>query len=175
MVDEMQGDCLVARLDMNWSASLVYVFGTFVFAANGQIADLEGKRIVDIQFRPAQPLGAADLARAQPLRKGEPLRAEDVANAIDSLFATGRFADVVVEGERSGDGVIVRFVTQPAWFIGGVAVEGKVATPPNRAQIVATTPLSLGAPFHDEDLTQAVNAIQKVLADNGFYEAEVTP
>ena len=67
MVDEMQCDCLVARLAMNWSASLVYVFGTFVFAANGQIADLEGKRIIDIQFQPAQPLGAADLARAQPL------------------------------------------------------------------------------------------------------------
>jgi hypothetical protein len=68
MVDEMQNDRLVARLAVNWGAGLVYAFGTFVFAANGQIADLEGESIIDIQFQPAQ--GAADLARAQPLRRG---------------------------------------------------------------------------------------------------------
>ena len=120
-------------------------------------------------------LDARDLAKAVPLKKGDTLKAGNVAAAIDGLFATGRFADVVVEGERSADGVIVRFVTQPAWFIGGVAVEGKINTPPNRAQLVATTRLSLGTAFHDDDLTQAVNAVKTVLADNGLYEAEVTP
>jgi len=47
------------------------------------------------------------LAKAAPLRKGEPLRADDVAAAIDGLFATGRFADIVAEAEPAGDGVIV--------------------------------------------------------------------
>ena len=139
-----------------------------------QLSRFENQRIVDVQFSPAQLLDARDLPKAVPLKKGDILKPEYIAGAIDGLFATGRFEDVVVEAERSGDGVIVRFVTQPAWFVGGVAVEGKVAAPPNRAQIVATTRLSLGAPFHDEDLTQAVTAIKKVLADNGLYEAEVT-
>jgi outer membrane protein assembly complex protein YaeT len=145
------------------------------FAASGQVSVFENQGIADIQFLPAQMLDARDLAKAVPLKKGDTLKAEDIAAAIDRLFATGRFADIVVEAQRSGDGVIVRFVTQPAWFVGGVVVEGKVANPPNRAQIAATTRLSLGTPFHDEDLTQAVNSIKKVLADNGLYEAEVTP
>jgi outer membrane protein insertion porin family len=143
--------------------------------AAGQISRFENQRIADIQFSPAQMLDARDLAKAVPLKKGDILKPDDIAAAIDGLFATGRFADVVVEGERSGNGVIVRFVTQPAWFVGGVVIEGKVSSPPNRAQIAATTRLSLGTPFHDEDLTQAVNATKKVLADNGLYEAEVTP
>ena len=72
----MLTDRPVARLAVISSAGFVFALAIFVSAANGQIADFEGKRIVDIQFQPAQPLDAADLATAQPLNKGEPLRAE---------------------------------------------------------------------------------------------------
>ena len=64
-------------------------------SAAAQVSQFEGRPIVDIAFSPEQPLDPADLAKAQPLKKGEPLRAEDVARAIDGLFATGRFEDIV--------------------------------------------------------------------------------
>src|SRR5881227_2386492 len=99
--------------------------------APAQVAQFEGKRIVDIQYSPAQILDAADLAKAQPLKTGEALHQEDVAQAIDGLFATGRFEDILVEAEPSGDGVIVRFVTTSAWFVGGVTIDGKAVIPPN--------------------------------------------
>jgi outer membrane protein insertion porin family len=156
-------------------ARILMAFVLLACLAAGQVSRFENQRIADIQFSPAQTLDDRDLAKAVPFKKGDILKADDIAGAIDGLFATGRFADVAVEGERSGDGVIVRFVTQPVWFVGGIAIEGKIATPPNRAQITATTQLSLGAPFHDEDLSQAVTAVKKALADNGLYEAEVTP
>jgi len=143
-------------------------------SAAGQVSEFENKPIADIQFSPAQILDEGDLAKAVPLKKGQPLKAERVAAAIDGLFATGRFSDIVVDAEPSGTGVIVHFVTQPVWFIGGVAVEGKIDAPPNRAQIQATTQLTLGAPFRDEDLTQAVNLIKDSLKANGLYEAEAT-
>jgi outer membrane protein assembly complex protein YaeT len=143
--------------------------------ATGQVSRFENQRIADIQYSPAQTLDEKDLARVVPFKKGDILKTNDIALAIDGLFGTGRFTDVVVEGESSGDGVILRFVTQPAWFVGGIAIEGKLSTPPNRAQIIATTQLSLGAPFQDDDVTQAMSAVKKVLADNGLYEAEVTP
>ena len=156
-------------------ALIVGVFVLLASKAAGQVSEFENQRIVDIQFSPARILDASDLAKAMPLKRGEPLRAEDVATAIDGLFATGRVTDVVVEAERSGDGVIVHFVLQPAWFVGGLVVEGKVASPPNRAGIAGTAQLTLGAPFHDDDVTQAVNSIKKTLTANGLYEAEVTP
>ena len=156
-------------------ALILGVFALLASRAAGQVSEFENQRIVDIQFSPARILDASDLAKAMPLKRGEPLRAEDVAKAIDGLFATGRVTDVVVEAERSGDGVIVHFVLQPAWFVGGLVVEGKVASPPNRAGIAGTAQLTLGAPFHDDDVTQAVNSIKKTLTANGLYEAEVTP
>ena len=143
--------------------------------ATAQIAQFDGKRIMDIQFSPAQILDPADLAKALTLKKGEPLHQEDVAHAIDGLFATGRFDDIVVEAEPSGDEVIVRFVTKYAWFVGGVSIDGKVMIPPNRGQISSTTQLGLGTPFRDEDVTQAVEGIKHLLDTNGLYEAKVTP
>ncbi len=75
-----------------------------------------------MQLSSPQPLDPADLARAQPMKPGEPLRATDVSHAIDGLFATGRFEDIAVEVEPASDGVRVRFVTKNATFIGGVSL-----------------------------------------------------
>jgi outer membrane protein insertion porin family len=145
------------------------------FAAHGAPSVFEGKPIVDIQFSAPQPLDAKDLARAQPLKKGQPLRAEDVAHAIDGLFATGRFADIVVEAEASSGGVLLRFVTKNVMFVGDVAITGKVTDSPTRGQALQALNLSLGTAFHEEDVTHAVESLKRLLESNGLYEAEVTP
>ena len=103
--------------------------------AQAQITQFEEKRIIDVQFSPVQPLDPADLARALPFKKGDPLRAEDVATAIDNLFATGRFEDIIVEAEASDDGVVVRFSTKLARFLGGVTIKGVIPNPPNATQV----------------------------------------
>jgi outer membrane protein insertion porin family len=153
----------------------VCALGLGCIEATAQVQQLEGRRIVDIQFSPSAPLAASDLMKAQPLKKGEPLRAADVGRAIDGLFATGRFDDVLVEGEAAQGGVIVRFITKPKWFVGGVSVDSKVLTDPNRAQISSAAGFSLGAPYHEEDLTHATANILRLLRANGFYRATVTP
>jgi outer membrane protein insertion porin family len=163
----------VSTLIRVWRALLVLALLPLGTAA--QIAQFEGKRIIDIQYSPAQTLDAADLAKAQPLRKGEPFHEEDVARAIDGLFATGRFDDIVVEAEASGDGVIARFITKNAWFLGGVSLDGKILIPPNRGQLVSTSQLNLGAPYQDEDLTKALDGMKRLLDSNGFYESKITP
>ena len=103
-----------------------------VATAMAQVTAYENKRILEIQFSSVQPLDGADLAKALPFKPGDLLHSDDVASAIDSLFATGRFQDIAVEAEPSGDGVVVRFVTELAWFFGGLTVEGKIPNPPNR-------------------------------------------
>ena len=153
----------------------IFALSLLPLGVAAEVAQFEGKRIVDIQFAPAQILDPADLAKAQPLKKGDPLRKEDVAHAIDGLFATGSFEDIVAEVEPSGEGVIVRFVTKPAWFVGGISLEGKVLIPPNRGQLSSTSQLILGAPYQDEDLTKAVESMKHLLDSNGFYEAKVAP
>ncbi|HUA62671.1 MAG TPA: BamA/TamA family outer membrane protein [Verrucomicrobiae bacterium] len=143
--------------------------------AFAQAGAFEGRTIADIQFSPRQPLDAADLAKAMPLRKGQPLHAADVAASIDGLFGTGRFEDIAVDAELHGNAVVVRFQTRLAWFVGQVAVEGKVGSPPNKPQVRTATQLSLGAPFHDTEVATAVQSIESLLKANGLYRATVTP
>jgi len=150
-------------------------FALFCGLTNAQVRQFEGKPIVDILFSGVQPLDPADLAKVQPLKIGQPLRMSDVAHAIDGLFATGRFEDIVVEGEASGDGVAIRFVTKNTWFVGGVTVQGKVVEPPNRGQIASTAQLVLGMPFQDDDVTHAVDNIKHLMESNGLYESNVKP
>ncbi len=158
-----------------WVALQLCVLVLLCRGASEQTSWLEGRRIVDIQYMPRKILHAEDLERAQALRKGQPFRAEDVAKAIDNLFASGRFEDIRVDAEPAGDGVAVRFVTQPAWFVGGVLVDGKVLQPPSRGEITGTTQISLGARFRTEDVDHAVSRVKQLLNVNGLYEAEVTP
>lgn len=154
---------------------LVCLAGLTLYCAVSQTTQLEGRRVVDIQFLPAQVLDPTDLAKAVPLKVGEPLRAEDVASAIDQLFAMGRFDDIVVEAAPSGNGVKVIFNTQVTEFIDGVSVKGKVSLPPNRGQIAATAGLNLGTPFRQADLNQAVEKMKHLFESNGLYQAQITP
>ena len=143
--------------------------------AVAQVGPFENRPITDIQFSPVQPLDPSDLASALPFKKGDPLHADDVAAAIDRLFASGRFEDIVVEAAPSAGGVALHFVTQLTSFFGGLQVEGRIPDPPNRTQIASAAELTLGAPFRDEDLAKAQQAVQDLLKKNGMYRDTVTP
>ena len=140
-----------------------------------QIPELTGRRISVIEYSPANILHPADLERVEILKVGSVLRAEDIGEAIDKLFATGRFEDIVAEAEPSGEGVTIRFVTRVTRFVGGVSVDGKVNDPPGRGEIVSTSRLQLGAPFVEEDLKRAMSRMDRLFSSNGLYEAKVTP
>ncbi len=145
--------------------------------AAAQVLQFEGRRIVDIQYSPAQVLDPADLASIQVLKKGDPLHARDVADAIDALFSTGRFQDIAVEAEKSADGagVVLHFVTRLQEFVGGIGVEGKMLAPPDRGETRTTGQLTLGAPFREEDLTQAIDRMMRLFKANGLYDAAIEP
>jgi outer membrane protein insertion porin family len=144
-------------------------------AADGPAAAFEGKTIAEITFSSPQPLDPKDLDRIQPLKTGQPWHASDAAHAIDALFATGRFADIAVEAEPSGNGVGVRFITKNVMFVGSVALEGKVVDSPNKGQAFQALNLTLGAPFRQEAVDHAVENLRTLLQNNGLYDAQITP
>lgn len=156
------------------TARLLCALAVSTGAALGQVTQFEGKRITGIQFTPAEVLDPADLAKALPFKKGDVLHTDDVGTAIDALFATGCFRDIVVQADDAAGGVVLRFATQPAWFVGSVSVLGRVHVPPNRAQIHSTAQLSLGSEFRDEDVAHAQKAIEDLFKSNGLYESTVT-
>lgn len=153
-------------------------FLQLVVCAVGQTgpASLAGRRVVDVTYTPANILHPADLERVQVLKVGDTLRQEEIAEGIDRLFATGRFADIVVEADSAGnDGVHVRFVTTPAVFVGGVSVEGKIKQPPNRGELASASRLGLGDQFEPGNIDASIQRLKRLFTTNGLYEAEVSP
>jgi outer membrane protein insertion porin family len=133
----------------------------------------EGRRIASVRFEPAeQPLTTAELERALPLRTGSIFHERDLRQAIKNLFATGRFSDLAVDATESGDGVALRFVTKPAYFVGRVVISG-VKDPPNSGQLASATKLKLGSSYVDGDKAEAVNSLTNLLRQNGFYHPSV--
>lgn len=138
--------------------------------ARAAVADFEGKPIGLVEFEPKQqPLGAEELARLAPLKRNDPLRLADVREAIGRLYATGRYADIVVEGELDDGRVTLRFLTKGNWFIGNVEI-GPVAAPPTAGQLENAAGLALGSPFSPEAVARAVEGIRAALRANGYFE-----
>lgn len=156
------------------ACSLVIYAAAAAWPAAAQESSFEGKRIVAIRYQPAQqPLDAHDLDRVQILHAGSPLRAEDVASTIERMFATGRYEDIQVDAEPSGAGVLVRFITRDARFVGAVTITGKISNPPNAGQILNAAQFDLGTPFRPEALAGAEKNVRDLFTSNGLYDADV--
>jgi outer membrane protein assembly complex protein YaeT len=138
----------------------------------------EGQLISRIEFDPPQqPLTAEELARVLPLKQGSPLRLEDVRDAIQKLYSTGRYSDVSMDvsqavGNQDGTGIVLRISTELNYYISGVNVAGE-NEPPNRNQLITASKLELGVLFMESYLDRAIASMQEKLRSNGFYNATI--
>ena len=134
---------------------------------------LEGRAVVRVDFRPVeQPLPRPELDRMLGFEAGSALEAAAVREAIERLYASGRFSDIAVEANAEGEGVALVFATEPTYFISRVSIEGE-SEPPNRNQLVNSTELELGGPFHEDAVEAALARIQERLRANGLYNASI--
>ena len=106
---------------------------------------------------------------------GGPLDAEAVRRAVELMFATGRFEDVVVELQREAGegGVLVVFRPMPAPLLAAVRVEGDRVISGGRAARIAR--LRAGEPLWPSRLERAARDIGLALAQRGHLEALVAP
>jgi outer membrane protein assembly complex protein YaeT len=151
---------------------LLFIFGIAAVAAP---EDYEGKPVQAIEFEPEQqPYSRDYLDSILPIHSGQPLHLSDVRAAILHLHATGRYAGIRVDARAAEGGVVLRFITRNNYFIGRVAVE-RTPAPPAEGVLVNATRLELGALYTEPDAAQAVNNLQEVLRNNGFYRTSVVP
>jgi len=142
-------------------------------AQTSDMSAYEGKMVQSILLPGVQKDDLQHLLDLLPQKVGEPLDRNHVRDSMRTLYATGRFADIQAEAMPSGDGVVLTFVTSQNFFIGAVEVEG-APTKPNGVQIVNAAKFQLGELYNQEKLTRALENIQQLMVENGYYEARVT-
>jgi outer membrane protein insertion porin family len=104
---------------------------------------------------------------------GKPLDTEQVAQSLRALYATGDYADLRATTTPVAEGVRLDFVVRENLFFNQVLVEGLTA-PPTDASAVAAMQLSLGRPFRNQDVNEALDRLREVLREEGLYKAQVS-
>jgi outer membrane protein insertion porin family len=123
-----------------------------------------------VRIEAADPEG---LERFVALVPGRPIDRGAVRRAVELLFATGRFEDVVVEVRREAGapGVEVVFRPRPAPLLVSVRVEGERVLSPSAARRIAR--LRPGEPLWPSRLERAARDVTLALARRGHLEARV--
>jgi outer membrane protein assembly complex protein YaeT len=114
----------------------------------------------------------------QPLllqKPDQPLDKYKVRQTVQALFNTGRFTNIEVEASRNPNGeVALIFATRESYFFGSILVEGSPSRPSD-AQLVSAGRLTLGEQFTEDKIKAAMEGMQRVLTDAGFYRAAIEP
>ena len=133
------------------------------------------------QGRPVRKISFEGIAvgRLNPLpqelaqQPNKPLNAAEVRESLRQLYASGLFERIDVAGVPDGDGIDLIFRGVPRNFIGTVWVDGAKGATMN-AQLQRATQLLPGARFTDAKLAAAKKQMRDTLAENGFYEPQIT-
>jgi outer membrane protein assembly factor BamA len=105
---------------------------------------------------------------------GKPLDREQVAASLKSLYRTGDFADIRAVAEPAEDGAQIDFIVNENLFFNQVIILGLKA-PPTEASALAAMQITLGDPFRQEILDEAVDRLKSRLQEEGLYLAKVDP
>jgi len=142
--------------------------------AEDAMAQYQGAMVAEIQW-PDIP-SSVDQKRWNALisqKVGAPVDREQIRESIHKLHATGRFADIRVEGERTADGkVSLSFITMPNYFVGSVDVLG-VPNRPTAGQVVNASKFQLGDLFTRDQVERALANIKQLMQENGYYRSLV--
>jgi outer membrane protein insertion porin family len=111
------------------------------------------------------------LARYLGIPVGEPLDPARVRHAVELLYATGEFQDVVVETRQAGAGLEVVFRPVPAPLLARVRVDGDRVL--STRAIRRITRLTEGEPLWPARLERAGRDVALALVAEGYLEAQV--
>jgi len=139
-----------------------------------KVSDYEGLTISQIDIRGTSSGSRAKLLESLPLKAGDVLDKAKLQQSIQTLYASGRFADIQAEAERTPDRHLnLVFSVTRNYFIGDINVEGAPGRPTDN-QIVNATKLQLGEQFTKEKMERGLQRVRTLLEEDGFYHAQIS-
>jgi outer membrane protein assembly factor BamA len=145
-----------------------------VNVAQASLVRWKGLRVDKVEFLGVSFEAKDPLPGQLPQQAGQSLDPEKVTASIRKLFASGRYRDIRVSGEREGTGVTLTFVGTPRYFVGRVSIDG-VKDERLSSLLEYATKLQPGAPFADADIATGTDGVRQALANSGYFAATIAP
>ena len=143
-----------------------------VSALSANLQQYAGLRVLAIQYTGVEFAANDRLAGELSQKVGDPFAPEKIRQTERRLFATGRYRNIDVRVERSGEGVKVTFGGLPRYYVGRVQING-IDEDRLTSLVEYGTNLNPGTAFNDAALTAATNSVKEVLAQNGYFEPRI--
>src|SRR5690625_5023430 len=150
---------------------LLLVFALFVVPSPA-VADDSTFVVKDIQIEGIQRVDPGTIFAHLPARVGEPFTTEEVAQAIQSLYATGFFSDVSIDNVN--DVLVVTVKERPT--IASLSFHGMRAFNADElTKALTAVGFGPGRIFDQAMLEQAVFELQQQYLSDGKYGVEINP
>jgi outer membrane protein insertion porin family len=146
-------------------------------AANGAKESLvawKGLRVVKVEFRGVSFDEKDPLPNQLPQQAGAVLDPAKVGASIRRLFATGKYRDIGVNGQRGAGGVTLIYVGTPRYFVGRVTIVG-VSQERLASLLEYATKLQPGTEFTESMIVTGTDGIKEALENSGYFQATITP
>ena len=145
----------------------------WVLPARAQEAMIDGKSVAEV--RVVDESGAPVTQKIPPLQleAGKPFDFTAERASLRELYRMGDYANITVTSTAEPGGLRIDFVAQRNFYNNVIRIEG-LKEPPSNPAALAAVRLSLGEPFRESSLREAVSRLQSSLSDDGLYEAKIT-
>jgi outer membrane protein insertion porin family len=139
---------------------------------HAQDPGIEGQHVASVTIIDSLGHAISESKLALPLTADQPFDYSRERDSIRALYRTGDFSDIQVKADPSADGLQIRFIATRNFYNNVIRVEGLKA-PPSEAAALAAMRLSLGEPFRQSSLLEAVGRLKDTLSAEGLFQADV--
>ncbi|HEY0704590.1 MAG TPA: POTRA domain-containing protein [Candidatus Acidoferrales bacterium] len=165
--------CSYAGISVIWCVIGALAVGLLVPApVYAQNPSIEGQHVVSVTIIDSLGHEMVPGNLVLPLVADQPFDYSRERDSIRALYRTGDFSDIEVKADPSAAGLHIRFVVTRNYYNNVIRVEGLKA-PPTEAAALAAMRLSLGEPFRQSALLEAVGRLKDALSAEGLFQADV--
>jgi len=154
-------------------ASALGAIASICTPVSAQEPQIEGQRVAEIQVVDESGHPVVEKIPPLALKVGGPFDFAAERESLRQLYRMGDYADIRVTATSDAYGLQIAFVVTHNLYNNVVTIEG-LKSPPTEAAALAALRLSLGDPFRESALREAVDRLQGALRDDGLYQAKIT-
>jgi len=135
------------------------------------LSSYEGQNVSSIEFAGQPDLDPARFSSAVDQQTGQPFSQQKVEQTAAAIKSAGKYEEVRIRVDPESDGVRIRFVLEPAVYIGIFQFPGAEQFPYSRLIQVANYPVQ--APFDAAEVERDRKRLLNFYRQSGFFQAEV--
>ena len=131
-----------------------------------------GQKVASIEVA-GQPDETYDkLRNSIAVKTGQPLRKDDIDATVARLKQQANISSVSLSVEPQAEGVQVTFVLEPAVYVGMYEFPGATGRY-NYSRLLQVSSYPNQAPYSNEDVRRAEDALSRFFQQDGYFESEV--